>query len=103
MAKRLKVDDIVEVITGKDKGKQGKITTLDHNKLTVIVEGINVSKIHKKKTDKIEGGILEVPRPIHQSNVKLVCPEKKVPTRISYKTIKDGSKKRVAKVSGATF
>ena len=103
MAKRLKVDDLVEVITGKDKGKQGKVLNVDHKKVTVIIENINVSKLHKKKSDKSEGGIIDVPRPIHQSNVKLVCPEKKVPTRVSFKKIKGGAKKRVSKVSGATF
>ena len=102
MANRLKVDDLVQVITGKDKGKQGKVVALDHSKSTVIVEGINVCKVHRKKTEKSDGGILDVPRPIHQSNVKLVCPEKKTPTRISYKLIGD-KKKRVSKVSGATF
>ena len=103
MAKRLKVDDLVQVITGKDKGKQGKVIALDHLKSTVIVDGINISKLHKKKTDKIEGGIIEAPRPIHQSNVAVVCPEKKVSTKIGFKTIKDGKKRRFSKVSGATF
>ena len=68
-----------------------------------IVDGINMSKLHKKKTEKSEGGIIEVARPIHQSNVAVICPEKKVPTKIGFKTIKDGTKKRVSKVSGATF
>ena len=103
MANRLKVDDLVQVITGKDKGKQGKVTALDHKKSLVIVDGINISKFHKKKDDKSEGGIIEAARPIHQSNVKLICPEKKVPTKVSFKKIKGGQKKRVSKVSGATF
>ncbi len=103
MANRLKKDDLVVVITGKDKGKQGKILSLDHKKSRVIVDGINMSKLHKKKTEKSEGGIIDVARPIHQSNVMLVCPEKKKATRVGYKIIKGGSKKRVAKVSGATF
>ena len=61
------------------------------------------NEVNKKKTEKSEGGILEIARPIHQSNVALVCPEKKVPTKVGYQLIKDGSKKRVSKVSGATF
>ena len=103
MSKRLKKDDLVEITTGKDKGKSGKILNVDHKKQQVIVEGLNIAKCHKKKTDKSEGGIIEVPRPISQSNVALICPEKKVKTKVSYKQMKDGSKKRVAKVSGATF
>tara|TARA_A100001015_G_C14767595_1_gene623919 strand:+ start:534 stop:845 length:312 start_codon:yes stop_codon:yes gene_type:complete len=103
MAYRLKKDDLVKVLTGKDKGKEGKILMVNHQKSLVIVDGINMSKVHKKKTEKSEGGILDIARPIHQSNVALVCPEKKVPTKIGYKIIKDGEKKRVSKVSGATF
>ena len=103
MAKRIKIDDIVQVIAGKDKGKQGKVTNVNSKLDKVIVEGINVSKVHKKKTEQSEGGIIEVSRPIHQSNVMLVCPEKKVPTRVGYKSIKNGTKKRVAKATRSTF
>jgi large subunit ribosomal protein L24 len=103
MSRRLKKDDIVFVTVGKDKGKQGKIIQLYYNKNMVVVEGINIGKIHTKKSEKSEGGIIEKPRPIHQSNVALVCPEKKVPTKIGYKKIGSDTKKRVSKVSGATF
>ena len=103
MSNRLKKDDLVKINAGKDKGKEGKILEVNSKKNQVIVEGVNLSKLHKKKTDKSEGGIIEVSRPIHQSNVTLICPEKKVPTKVGYKTIKDGNKKRVSKVSGATF
>jgi large subunit ribosomal protein L24 len=103
MAKRLKKDDLVKVITGKDKGKEGKVLELDHKNNRVVVEGINITKLHKKKTDKSEGGIIEVSKSIHQSNVALLCPEKKVITKIGFKSIKDGNKKRVSRVSGATF
>lgn len=103
MANRLKKDDLVKITTGRDKGKEGKILELNHQKCQVIVDGINICKLHKKRTEKSEGGIIEVARPIHQSNVVLMCPDKKVPTKVGYKSIKDGNKKRVAKVSGATF
>ncbi len=103
MANRLKKDDLVKVLTGKDKGKEGKILEVNQKKGQVIVDGVNISKLHKKRTEKSEGGIIEVARPVHQSNVALICPEKKVPTKVGFRAIKDGNKKRVAKVSGATF
>ena len=102
MANRLKKDDLVKVNTGKDKGKEGKIVSLDPKKGRVIVDGVNISKVHKKKTDKAEGGIIEVPRSIHQSNVTLVCPENGKTTKVGFK-FTDGKKKRIAKSSGATF
>ena len=68
MSNRLKKDDLVKINAGKDKGKEGKILEVNPKKNQVIVEGVNLSK-HKKKTDKSEGGIIEVSRPIHQSNV----------------------------------
>ena len=103
MANRLKKDDLVKIIAGKDKGKEGKVLQVIQQKTQVIVEGVNICKIHKKKTEKTEGGIIEISKPIHQSNVALICPEKKVPTKVGFKTIKEGNKKRVAKASGATF
>jgi large subunit ribosomal protein L24 len=103
MANRLKKDDLVKVTTGKDKGKEGKILELDHKNNRVTVEGVNLNKLHKKKTEKSEGGIIEISRSIHQSNVALICPDKKNPTKVGYKVIKGGGKKRFAKVSGTTF
>mgnify|MGYP001354868688 CR=1 FL=1 len=103
MAYRLKKDDLVKVIAGKDKGKEGKVVEVDHKNNRVVVEGVNISKMHKKKTEKSDGGIIEVSRSIHQSNVSLLCPDKKVPTKVGFKAIKDGNKKRFSKVSGATF
>jgi len=103
MAKRLKKDDLVRVTVGKDKGKEGKILEVDHKNNLVTVEGVNLCKLHKKKTEKSNGGIIEVSRSIHQSNVALICPDKKLPTKVGYKAIKGGAKKRLAKVSGTTF
>jgi len=102
MAQRLKKDDLVQVLTGKDKGKEGKIISF-HSRGYVYVSGVNIIKKHKKKTEKSEGGIIEVEGRIHESNLMLVCPEKNVKTRVGYKKIKGGIKKRIAKVSGETF
>ncbi|MEK9726543.1 MAG: 50S ribosomal protein L24 [Candidatus Margulisiibacteriota bacterium] len=103
MAQKIKKDDIVKVLTGKDKGKEGKVLTVFPKKNQVVVEGINVLKKHKKKTDKGEGGIFDFPSPIDISNVVLLCPVKKVPTKVGFKILKDGSKKRLAKKTGETF
>ena len=103
MASKIKKDDIVKVLVGKDKGKEGKVLHVFPKKNQVVIDGINVLKKHKKKTDKGEGGILDFPAPIDLSNVALVCPIKKVPTKVGFKILKDGVKKRVSKVSGETF
>jgi large subunit ribosomal protein L24 len=102
MAQKYKKDDIVQVLTGKDKGKTGKILLINKKTEKIIVEGINIAKLHKKKSEKSEGGIIELPRPIHRSNVMLVCPEKKTPVKIGFKQI-DKTKKRISKSTGSTF
>lgn len=74
---KIKVNDNVKVITGKDKGKTGKVikTLIKENK--VVVEGINISKRHSKpRTNNDKGGIFDIEMPIHVSNVKLVNTEK---------------------------
>lgn len=68
---KIKKDDLVEVITGKDKGKTGVILKVLREKEKVLVQGINVAKCHKKPTQTSEGGIIQKELPIHISNVKL--------------------------------
>ena len=102
MAQKFKKDDLVQVITGKDKGKTGKIILVNIEKQMLIVDGINIGKFHKKKNEKNQGGIIEAPRPIHQSNVKLVCPEKNTPVKVGFKMV-DKTKKRFSKSTGSTF
>ncbi|MGC6367224.1 MAG: 50S ribosomal protein L24 [Candidatus Marinamargulisbacteria bacterium] len=103
MANKIKKDDEVQVLTGKDKGKKGKVLSVDIKAGKLTVDGINILKKHRKKTDKGDGGIVEFPGPIDISNVAVICPVKKVPTKVGFKVLKDGKKKRVAKVSGETF
>ncbi|MDR2480951.1 MAG: 50S ribosomal protein L24 [Spirochaetaceae bacterium] len=88
---KLKRDDTVEVIAGKDKGKRGKIIRILRNKDRVLVEGVNiVKKTQKRRKQNDRGGIIEIEAPLHSSNVMIVC-KKCGPTRIGYKI--DGEKK----------
>ena len=99
MALKFKKDDLVEVITGKDIGKQGKIVKVLVAQQRLVVEEINLAKKHQKPTKEGKGEILSFSAPIHWSNVKLVCPKTNKPTRVAF-VDQDGVKKRKAKVSG---
>ncbi|MCL2129503.1 MAG: 50S ribosomal protein L24 [Treponema sp.] len=86
---KLKKEDNVQIITGKDKGKRGRVLKIIRDKDRVVVEGANlVKKAKKRKNQQDRGGIIEVEAPIHSSNVLIVC-KKCGPTRIGYKI--DGS------------
>jgi large subunit ribosomal protein L24 len=96
---KLKKGDTVEVITGKDKGKQGEISHVFPNTDKVIINGVNTASKHQRATRaNDQGGIIEKDLPIHVSNVMLVHKGKKV--RIGYDTRDDGTKVRVARPSG---
>ena len=96
---KLRKEDLVQVIAGKDKGKQGKIVRIDHEKGRVIVAGVNmVKKAMKKRKQTDRGGIVEIQAPIQISNVMIVC-RKCGPTRIGYK-IEGETKKRVCRKCG---
>jgi len=96
---KLRKEDLVQVIAGKDKGKQGKIVRIDQKKGRAIVEGVNmVKKAMKKRKQTDRGGIVEVEAAIEMSNLMIVC-KKCGPTRIGYKI--DGDKKtRVCRKCG---
>jgi large subunit ribosomal protein L24 len=98
---RIKVGDMVAVISGNDRGKRGKVMRVIREKNRVIVEGINQIKRHMRATPQSPGGILEVEAPIHLSKVMPVDPETDKPSRIHYEK-KDDKKSRVAK-SGAAL
>ncbi|HON13219.1 MAG TPA: 50S ribosomal protein L24 [Treponema sp.] len=96
---KLKRDDTVQIIAGKDKGKRGKILKIIRDKDRVVVEGANiVKKAMKRKSQQDRGGIVELEAPIHISNVMIVC-KKCGPTRIGYKLDGD-TKVRVCKKCG---
>ena len=97
----IKKDDKVVVLSGKDKGKQGKVLIADPKALKVVVEGVNVATKHQKPMKQgEEGGIIKVETPIYASKVQLVCPKCGKATRVGHKVGKDG-KVRVCKKCGA--
>ena len=97
----IKKDDKVVVLSGKDKGKEGKILTADPKAAKVIVEGVNVATKHQKaRKQGEEGGIIKVETPIYASKVQLVCPKCGKATRVGHKLV-DGKKVRVCKKCGA--
>lgn len=92
---KLRKDDQVLVIAGKNKGKQGKVLRLLREKNSLIIEKVNVVKKHQKANQAHPyGGIVEIEAPIHISNVKLVSPKTNKPVRVHYE-FKDGNKIRV--------
>ena len=97
----IKKDDKVVVLSGKDKGKQGKILIADPKAGKVVVEGVNVATKHQKPQKQgQEGGIIKVETPIYASKVQLVCPKCGKATRVGHK-IENGKKSRVCKKCGA--
>ena len=97
----IKRDDKVVVLSGKDKGKQGKVIKADPQAMKVIVEGVNVATKHQKpRKQGEEGGIFKIETPIYASKVQLVCPKCGKATRVAHK-ITDGKKTRVCKKCGA--
>ena len=97
----IKKDDKVVVLSGKDKGKQGKVLSADPKAAKVVVEGVNVATKHKKPMKQgEEGGIIKVETPIYASKVQLVCPKCGKNTRVGHK-IADGKKTRICKKCGA--
>lgn len=98
---KLKKGDLVELITGEDKGKRGKILEIIKDKNTkqirVVVEGINLAKKHKKtqRADR-PGGIIDLPNSIHISNVALLCPKCAKMTKVRREVI-EGKRTRICK------
>ena len=111
MSHRAKIrrDDLVKVIAGKDKGKTGRVLRVEPRKQRVFVEGINIQKRHQRprsirdaqRAQEI-GGVIEREGPIHISNVMLLDPKTNEPTRVRMSR-EGGRRVRVAKKSGETF
>jgi large subunit ribosomal protein L24 len=104
MPARIKTDDQVVVISGKDRGKRGKVLRVEPKKNRLFVEGLNIVKRHQRPsqtaTGQQGGGVIEREGPIHVSNVMLIDPKDDKPTRVGI-LIEDGKRLRVAKRSGA--
>jgi len=95
---RVKKDDKVKVLTGKDKGKIGKVLKVVKKTNRVIVENINVVKVHQKPTQaNPQGGIVEKTMPIQISNLMVMCNSCVKPTRIGMKQLEDGKRVRICK------
>lgn len=101
---KVKVGDNVKVLTGKDKGKEGKVLYTLRKKDRVVVEGVNIVKKHRKGNGQESGGIMEIEAPIHASNVMLLDPKTKKPTRVGITIDEKNNKKiRISKKSNEKF
>ncbi len=97
---KIKKDDTVLIISGKDKGKKAKVLESFPKDNKLMVEGVNIVKKHRRpKKENEKGQIVEIPKPIDASNVKLVCPKCNKITRIGYRLTEKG-KYRICKKCG---
>lgn len=100
---KIRKGDQVVVLTGKDKGAKGEVLKTFPANSRVLVQGVNIVTKHQKPSQISQGGINKMEKTIHVSNVALADPKDDKPTRVGYKTLKDGKKVRVAKKSGETI
>lgn len=98
-------NDQVYVITGKDRGKTGRVMKVYPRENKVLVEGVNMVKraVKANPGKNVKGGIVEREQPLHISNVAVVCPETNAPSRVGRKILQDGSRVRIATKSGAVL
>lgn len=97
----IKKGDTVYVLSGEDRGKQGRVLSVDANKNRAIVEGVNIVSKSTKPTAKYpQGGIVKMEAPINISNLSLIDPKSGKPTRIGIRVNDKGEKVRYAKKSG---
>jgi large subunit ribosomal protein L24 len=89
---KIKKGDTVEVISGKDAGKQGRVLVVDRSRERLVIEGVNMI---------VKGGVVEREAPIHISNVMVISPDSGQKSRVGIRVLDDGRKVRVAKVDGA--
>jgi large subunit ribosomal protein L24 len=103
----IRVNDIVEVIQGDDKGTRGRVLRVlrQHGKVVkVVVEGVNRVYKHVRRSQRNQqGGRLSREMPIDASNVMLICPQSNKPTRVGVRYLPDGSKERYSKRTGASM
>jgi large subunit ribosomal protein L24 len=95
---KIRKGDKVQVLQGKDRGKQGEVTFAFPAKGKVIVDGLNVAKRHQKPTQAMQqGGIIDKEMPLPASRVAVVCPSCAKPTRVGYRFEADGTKVRICR------
>ncbi len=98
---KLRKEDQVVVISGKDRGRKGKILKVFPADGSVLVEKINYKTVYLRRSqENPQGGISKMESPIHVSKLMLVCPRTGKPTRVGYSRLADGTKQRVSKKSG---
>ena len=100
---KIKKGDTVEVVAGKDSGKQGRVLVVDRDRERLVIEGVNMIKRHTRPNPQknVKGGIVEREAPVHVSNVMVLSPDSGQRSKIGYRILDDGRKVRVAKVDGA--
>lgn len=89
--------DKVKILLGKDRGKEGAVEKLLAKEGKVYVAGVNMVKRHVKGRDGVEGGIIDIIKPVDISNAALICPSCKKQTRVGFEILKDGKKVRVCR------
>ncbi len=95
---KIKKDDNVKILTGKDKGKTGKVLAVFPEKERALVQGLNLVKKHMRRTkEDQQGGVIQKESSISISNLMVVCQKCSKPTRIGFSTLSDGTKIRICK------
>ena len=99
MAIRIRKGDTVQVIAGDDRGRVGKVLSVDEEEQRVVVENINLVKRHTRPNPQANrpGGIIEKPMPMHRAKIAIWNPATKKPDRVGFKTLADGKKVRLFK------
>jgi large subunit ribosomal protein L24 len=100
MAAKIKKGDKVVVLAGRDKGRSGEVIEVRPAEQRALVRGINIVVRHQRQTASQQGGIVRKEATVHLSNIALADPKDGKPTRVGFKTLKDGRKVRVARRSG---
>ena len=101
---KIKKNDRVKILQGKDSGKTGKVIRVEPSKDFVYVEGVNIIKVHtRSKKQGQSGGIISKEGPVHISNVEVVCPSCSKPARIGFEVKDSGEKVRICKKCGGQF
>ncbi len=98
---KIKNGDKVIITTGKDRGKDGVVSEVLKHENKVVIDGMNMRKHFVKSGAGHQGGVIDRPAPIHVSNVAILDPKTKKPTRVGYEINKKGEKQRITKASGS--
>ena len=104
MAAKIKKNDTVYVAAGKDRGKRGTVERVLPDKNKLVVQGVNIIKKHQRPQPGVrQGGIIELPNPLHVSNVRLICPHCDKPVGVGFGNLDDGRKVRRCKSCNETI